>query len=218
MTWSELSKSCFVRPFRSGGLLFGVPVATWKLVVMLLFATGLSPSCLAQNTADSEDAPHSPHGALRRAAVLPGWGQIYNAQYFKLPILYGALGGLVVTYINLDDDYQLYKRAFQYKAFQEKVDSGQIEVNPKADFKASYERLSAEFGPISSRPLESRRDNLRRNRDLTLLSVGLLYSLSILDAFVSAHLLDFDVDDNLAIEIAPTPRGISLRVRIPIGQ
>lgn len=185
-------------------------------VVCIIIASALPVRAQSIDTLRVES--HSPKAALWRAAAFPGWGQVYNRQYLKLPFLYGALGSLVVNAIRLTDDYKLYRRAFQYKAFQEQVDSGKIEDNPRADFKSSYDLLVAEFGPISSRPLEAQRDNLRRNRDLSLVGLGLIYGISILDAFVSAHLLDFDVGENLAVHVVPAPGGMSISARFPLGR
>ncbi len=160
---------------------------------------------------------HSPRGALRRSAALPGWGQIYNKQYIKLPFLYAALGGLIYMAVVKHDDYILYREAFQYKAFQERVDSGILAENPKIGFKSSYDEIAKEFGAVSSRPLENQRNNFRRSRDLSLIGIGLVYSLAMLDAFVSAHLLDFDVGEDLSFQVAPQPGGFRLSARIHIG-
>ncbi len=158
----------------------------------------------------------TPRGALWRAAALPGWGQIYNKQYIKLPFVYAALGGLVYTAITNHQDYILYREAFQYKAYQELVDAGSLEVNPKSSFQSSYMEVEAQFGSISSRPLEAQRNNFRRSRDLSFVGVGLVYSLAMLDAYVSAHLLDFDVGENLSIHVLPTPGGMNLRALVPL--
>ncbi len=189
---------------------------------LLLLAPVLSSDIQAQLVrGDSlsvvEASSHSPQGALRRSALLPGWGQIYNRQYIKLPFIYGALGGLIYAAKTSHDDYVLYREAFQYKSWQEQVESGQAESNPKTSFKDSYEVISAKFGAVSSRPLESQRNNFRRSRDLSLIGIGLVYGLAMLDAYVSAHLLDFDVGENLSFRADPQAGGFRLSARIHLG-
>jgi len=161
---------------------------------------------------------HSPNGALWRGAVAPGWGQIYNKQYIKLPFIYGGLGFLAYRAITRNSDYQLYREAYQYKAWQELVDSGDEDTNPKIGFKSSYDEIAAEFGEISSRPLQSQRNIFRRSRDLSFVGIGLVYGLAMLDAFVSAHLLDFDVGEDLSFQAAPAPGGFRLSARFHLGK
>lgn len=160
---------------------------------------------------------HKPREALRRALLVPGWGQIYNRQYVKLPFVYGALGGLAVLAIQSHQDYTLYRDAFQYKAWQELVDSGQQPANPKAGFQAAYDEVAAEFGQVSSRPLQTQRNNFRRSRDLSLIGIGLVYGLAVLDAYVSAHLIDFDDGTDLSLHVAPVPSGVRTTLRIQLG-
>lgn len=155
-----------------------------------------------------DDRPgHSPSGALWRAAVAPGWGQVYNRQYLKLPFLYAAIGGLVYLVVDINDEYLLYRRAFLYKSFQELVDTGQLAENPNLDLKPFYDELAGQFGEIPSDPIRNRRDNLRRNRDLSVVGIGLVYGLSILDAYISAHLLDFDIGEDLTLSVLPSLHG-----------
>ncbi len=176
--------------------------------------TGVQPPFTDSLFVDKK--PASPKGALWRSAIAPGWGQIYNKQYLKLPFVFGALGGLIYNAISTHQDYILYREAFQYKAFQERVDSGTINSNPRASFESSYEQVAAEFGAISSRPLEAQRNIFRRSRDLSFVGVGLVYGLAMLDAYVSAHLLDFDVGENLNIQVEPRPGGIRLKALVPL--
>lgn len=173
---------------------------------------------LSAETSETGQFPtdRTPRGALWRAAALPGWGQIYNKQYIKLPFVYAALGGLVYGAVANHQDYILYREAFQYKAYQELVDAGSLAVNPKSSFQSSYAKVEAEFGSISSRPLEAQRNNFRRSRDLSFVGVGLVYGLAVLDAYVSAHLLDFDVGENLSIHVLPTPGGMNLKALVPL--
>ena len=166
---------------------------------------------------DAWYSSHTPRGALWRGAAVPGWGQIYNRQYIKLPVLYAAMGGLVYSAISSQRDYRLYRDAYQYKAFQEMVDSGELTVNPKSALKGAYDEISAEFGPVSARPIQTQRNNFRRSRDLSTIGVGLLYGLAMLDAYVSAHLLDFDIGEDLSLRVTPGPTGIGTTLRVPLG-
>ena len=149
---------------------------------------------------------------------MPGWGQIYNRQYIKLPFVYGGLGFLAYRAISRNSDYQLYREAYQYKAWQELVEAGEAESNPRIGFKSSYDEIAAEFGAISSRPLQSQRNIFRRSRDLSFVGIGLVYGLAMLDAFVSAHLLDFDVGEDLSFQAAPAPGGLRLSARFHLGR
>jgi len=177
------------------------------MLILIVAATGMwQPSCA--QVASDRPAEHSPRGALWRSAAVPGWGQVYNGHHIKVPFVYAALGALVVSTVQNQRDYTLYRDAFRYKAFQELVDAGQLDSNPNADLMPAYNTLAAEFGPISSRPIETRRNNFRRNRDLSAIGIGFVYGLALLDAYVSAHLIDFDVEDDLSIRLHVSPDGL----------
>lgn len=194
-------------------------MASLRIIIVLICGfIGMSEMnyALAQTSSQPDVLERTPKGALWRSAVVPGWGQIYNKQYIKLPFVYGAIGGLLYSAVTANQDYQLYRRAFQYKAYQESVDNGSLTTNPKASYQSSYDEVAAQFGTISSRPLEAQRNIFRRSRDLSFIGVGLVYSLAMLDAFVSAHLLDFDVGENLSFEVAPAPGGIRFQALVPL--
>jgi hypothetical protein len=169
--------------------------------------TGTAQTGTAQNRnaqTGPDDIPQrvrSPKAALLRASVFPGWGQVYNRHYLKVPILYAGIGALAVSAIQANKDYVLYRNAFQYKAFQAITDEG--EVNPAAQFQADYDELAAALGPIASPSLERHRDKLRRNRDLSILGIGVIWGLGVLDAYVSAHLSSFDVGEDLTLRVTP---------------
>ena len=46
------------------------------------------------------------------AAVLPGYGQIYNKQYWKLPILYGTMGTSIGLWAHFGSEYRPLKRQY----------------------------------------------------------------------------------------------------------
>ncbi|XOV95124.1 MAG: DUF5683 domain-containing protein [Bacteroidota bacterium] len=126
-----------------------------------------------------------PNRAALLSAVLPGLGQAYNGQFWKIPLVY--TGGIILGhYINYN--HRLYSE-FQ-NALLASVDDDPNTVNP-------YEA----YGQTA---LIRNRDAFRRNRDyLMIISVG-YYLINIVEAHVSAHLHEFDVNDNLSMNISPS--------------
>lgn len=151
---------------------------------------------------------HTPRRAVIRALALPGWGQFYNRQYYKMPFVYAGLAGLTAAVIVSNDRYLLYRRAALYKQNEGTT------PNPYTEFEDEYRRLESQIGgEIRANVLRQQRDKFRRYRDLSVVGVGLFYALSVLDAYVSAHLLTFDVDENLSMRVTPAARGVTARVR-----
>ncbi len=183
--------------------------ATWRGLaagaLLLLLPALTRPSAASGSPAadTTRGSGHSPGGALLRSAVLPGWGQVYNGQPLKTPIIVGAIGGLVYAVVHLNGEYRLYREAYQYKAWQDLVDSGQATDNPKSGYSDSYDEVTASIGAVPKGYLLAQRNALRRNRDLSILGIGIVWSLQVLDAYVSAHLLDFDVGEDLTLRVAP---------------
>lgn len=151
---------------------------------------------------------HSPRGALWRAAAVPGWGQFYNRQYYKMPFVYAGLAGGGIAVYELNRRFDLFRKANLFKVGQERAaeDGGE---NPYQQFEDAFnqavERLGGEerVGNVSGRQLRDLRDNNRRWRDLSILGTSLFYALTVLDAYISAHLLTFDVGD-VAVDVWPT--------------
>lgn len=171
-----------------------------------LRAQSVSPATDSDNVTDVR----TPNGALHRS-IVPGWGQIYNGHFGKLPFVYGGLFGFGYLAVTMNNNYQDYNDAFHYKVYQEQVDAGSIETNPNEDLKDAYDGVAGDIGHVSSSTLRSERNRYRRNRDLARLGVIAAYGLSILDAYVSAHLLDFNVDENLSFQMNPLPFGFTFR-------
>jgi hypothetical protein len=146
----------------------------------------------------AEPEPRTPRGALLRAAAVPGWGQIYNRQYYKLPFVYAGLAGLIYGVTYMQDQAVLYRRADLYtrdpETYAEYEDFIAQITNPNI-------LLAIERGRDDL--LRQQRDIFKRRRDLFIFGVGLFYGLTMLDAFVSAHLRDFDVGETLSIQLAP---------------
>ncbi len=130
--------------------------------------------------------------ATTLATICPGAGQIYNKSYWKLPFVVGGFASMIYVIDWNNRGYQRFKKAYTLRY--------DYDVNPD-----SYPDGSAdEFeGSYSASYLQDIRDSYRRNRDLSIIMLAGLYILQIVDAHVDAHFKDFDVSDNLALDIEP---------------
>ena len=153
--------------------------------------------------APGERDGRTPRGALRRALVAPGWGQLYNGQRLKAPVVWGALGSIAGAAVYADVRYLEFRRAYL----------GTVRA---ADY-PQFQREAARYAAYRPDVLRAERERFRRNRDLLIVGVGLGYALQALDAYVSAHLLDFDVAETLSVTLTPTPDGprAGLRLSLP---
>jgi hypothetical protein len=148
---------------------------------------------------------HSPKKAAIRSAILPGWGQIYNRKYWKLPIVYGALGvsGAIFNY-----NLTWYKRTrFAYKA---KYELSQPRIDPITGISlpadsTNYYKIRPDLLPIDLNALRSYRDEFRRNIDYSALFFILMWGLNVVDATVDAHLKPFDVSPDLSLRFKIGP-------------
>lgn len=126
----------------------------------------------------------APRKATIFSAVLPGSGQAYNGSYWKIPIIYAGIGGLLYS---SNFNHGEYRRFSEYYKFATDDDP-----NTEPEFPASAEQL------------RQRRNYYKKYRDLSLIGLAGLYAIQILDAHIEAHLNEFDVSDDLSVGFAPT--------------
>lgn len=131
---------------------------------------------------------HDPHKATIRSAILPGWGQAYNREYWKIPIVYAAIGIPAGLYIYNNKWYKKSRDAYNIVFDNDTAHFGNID--PKLQ-------------GLSAQSLQYYRNQFRRDRDYSVLYFLLMYGLNIVDATVFGHLKDFDVSDDLSMHINP---------------
>jgi hypothetical protein len=145
------------------------------------------------NKYDSATKAHPPRAAALRSAVLPGWGQFYNKKYWKIPIVYAALG--ITGYIFLDNikTYKEYRFAYaaRIKAAQQTPDS------------TDYFKLKDLYKVISPGSIQAARNRFRQYVDYSALFFIVFWGLNVVDATVDAHLKSFDVSPDLSLQIRP---------------
>ncbi|HLG39666.1 MAG TPA: DUF5683 domain-containing protein [Chitinophagaceae bacterium] len=150
----------------------------------------------AKNGVVKKAKVYDPKKAVIRSAIFPGLGQIYNKKYWKLPIVYGALGiSAGVFFYNLKN-YKDTRFAYQakYKAAQ---------PNATAADSADYFKIKPPLERYSPETLKYYRDSFRRDIDYSVLVFILLWGLNVVDAAVDAHLKAFDISPDLSLKIKP---------------
>ena len=176
--------------------------------IVFCFALSFSLSVFAQTESDDEPNtdedivlegeikkrkeidPLRPAKAAFYSALLPGLGQAYNKKYWKIPIVYAALGTGIYFYVTNNNEYNRYRDAYKRRLagftddeFYGVDENGNPLITPR----------------ISNDGLIRAQRTLRRNKELSLLITFGLYALNIIEANVNAHLLQFNVDENLSM-------------------
>ncbi len=156
----------------------------FQIFFFILFTANL----VAQNDAiqvkepilyqDLSDNPIAPAKAAFYSAILPGLGQAYNKKYWKIPIVYAALGTSIYFYKKNNDNYQRF------------LDALKLELAGKPH----------EFQNLDETGLERGITTYKKQRDLALFATIGLYVLNVLEANVDAHLPDKKLDDSLSFQ------------------
>ena len=169
-------------------------VKKMKRVFLFIFILSFSPKMYAQyeDSIFVETAPmvvnvveykdHSPGKATLYSLVLPGLGQAYNKQYWKIPVIYTGAG--FITYLAIDNR----KNARKYKEEYIRRDNG-------------GEPTMLENYPVES--ILNLYNSRQKNFELSLIVGGIVYLVNILDAYVFAHLFSFTINDDLSMQISP---------------
>ncbi|MGC4102710.1 DUF5683 domain-containing protein [Ferruginibacter sp.] len=151
--------------------------------------------------------PYNPNVAILRSAIIPGWGQATNKKYWKIPIVYGALG--TTGYIFFHNIKQFKEANAAYK--------NAIDGNTAND-----NEIPEPYHSVLSQPerIKTFRNQVRQNVDYSVLFFLVFWGLNVVDAAVDAHLKTFDVSDNLSLQLKPgysplaNTNGISLVLNI----
>lgn len=174
-------------------------------LLLMLTCFLLQGECKGQKIADTSTSTHNadlqktkkdsskkfnPRIATFRSAVLPGWGQIYNKKYWKLGLIYPALG---ITAGVFNYNVKTYKELRQ--AFGQRLRADTV---PGADT-----LIALKYRSLSAQSLRSYRNEFRQNIDYTVLVFIIFWGLNVIDATIDAHLKNFDVSDDISLKIKP---------------
>jgi hypothetical protein len=130
------------------------------------------------------DKPNPKRAGLY-AACLPGLGQLYNKQYWKVGLVYVGAGVITGFVISNYKEYNKYRKVYV----------GMIDSNPETP--NTYENYTVD-------DVKYLRDGFRQYLEYSIMAAGLGYILNILDAFISAHLKSFDMSKDISYKMRPT--------------
>ena len=162
--------------------------------------------------------------AVWMGAIIPGYGQIYNRSYWKLPIVYGAFFGCAYAITWTNGMYTDYKTA--YRDILTDRDNGTRSEDPDK----SYIAILPDGYTISrvggfdtwTTTLSNQQNRYRRYRDLSIVAAVAVYALSLIDAYVDAQLFDYDISDDLSLQLDPTlnhdPFGTSAELHLAFNK
>ena len=127
-----------------------------------------------------------PKKAILYSAILPGLGQVYNRQYWKVPIIYAGMAAAFIAYDFNNSRYQQYKKAY----------IARIDNNPSTtdEFVSLYTDAN----------LKTLQDSYKRFADMTILFTAVGFAIQSLDALTAAHLKNFDVSKDISFRFSPT--------------
>jgi hypothetical protein len=128
------------------------------------------------------DARPDPGKSTVYSILFPGLGQIYNGEYWKIPIYWGAIAGGVYYYTTNRRNYERYKWIYD---------------------QATSEDPEVERPPISAENALYYRDIFRRYRDYSILATALFYFIQVIDANVFAYMQDFELNDDISLRMEP---------------
>ncbi|MGZ3819483.1 MAG: DUF5683 domain-containing protein, partial [Mucilaginibacter sp.] len=133
------------------------------------------------------DTLHDPHKAVMRSLMIPGWGQIYNHRWWKLPVIYGGLGLLGDVIVFNQTNYKLFLKQAQLLERGAPVS----ELNPK-------------LAGISQADITTYTDIYRRDRDLGILGFIGGWGIQMIDAYIDAKFIrSYTMDNNLSFKVSP---------------
>ena len=127
---------------------------------------------------------NSPKKASLLSMACPGLGQLYNKKYWKTPIVVGSIGGAIYAHNFYNNKFKQYKEAYITR-----TDGDDSTIDDYLNY--------SESGLITLQ------DYYRNQKDLSIIIGSIIYLLNIADAYVDAHLFEYNVNENLSLDFEP---------------
>jgi Family of unknown function (DUF5683) len=139
------------------------------------------------------DSIHNPHTAVIRSLILPGWGQAYNHQWWKVPVIYAVIGLLGDAIIFNNTYYKEFLALSKYREFA-------ITPGPNDPYYAQ----AVEYKGLPPQAIYDATDGYRRDRDLSILGIAGFWGINAIDAYISAKFIhSYTLDEKLSMKVDP---------------
>jgi len=140
-----------------------------------------------------------PLRAVWMGVIIPGYGQIYNRSYWKLPIVYGGFMGCAYAITWNNRLYTDYKQAYRdILTDTDGTKTSYLDILPEG---YTIEKMGGKSNYTNV--LKNKQNTYRRYRDLSIVATVVVYALSLIDAYVDAQLFDFDISTDLSMTVEP---------------
>jgi len=151
-----------------------------KLLLLIAILFTINNFSQEKDLSFDELDPLSPSKAAFFSAVFPGAGQAYNKKYWKIPLVYAAIGTSIYSYDFNKKKYWNYRNAYKSR-------------------KAGYSNDEFQNLILDDNRLLDGADFHRKNKDLSMVFIVGFYILNILDANIDAHLKQYNVNESLTL-------------------
>jgi hypothetical protein len=128
-----------------------------------------------------------PGKAALYSLILPGAGQIYNKRFWKVPLVWGAVGGVGFVMVDNTKQYKLFRDIYRDRLIAD------MEDMPYAD----------DYTFLNNEQIRNERERWNRYRQMSIVFFALSWIANSAEAFVDAHLMEFDTSDDLTIQLRP---------------
>lgn len=118
------------------------------------------------------------------SALMPGMGQVYNRQYWKVPIVYALMGTTIYFIVQNNNEYNRYRKAYVSRL-----------ANPNS--------VDEFTGILNINGIKQYQDEAKKNMDLMTVLTVVVYAGQIMEAISGAHLRNFDISKDLTMQIRP---------------
>jgi hypothetical protein len=154
---------------------------------------------VTQEKAYHPDSNHSPHIAVMRSLMVPGWGQLYNHQWWKVPVIYTGLGLLADAIIFNQRGYAPNLVVAHYYERGETLQTLPTTAKDYSLFK-QYQQIQ-----VQAQTVYDIVDSYRRDRDLSIMGFLGAWGVQMVDAYIDAKFQhSYTMDTDFSFKISPT--------------